>query len=274
MAKNCFSGLVLLAPLTLALLLCPMKANAQWAVYDGANWYENMLQQINQLDQLRELVGANKQQLIDYKLQLDNLKRLPGALRSEVKTRLRKQLEKNIKDYGKSLLNKTSTQDPESDSYYVLADDIVGKSIGEMPKEDTYLQSDLRAVGLSESASIAKKNQIDRMHYERVTDDMRQVAVMRKNAEYRSAQANAIAEQMADLPDNNTVGAIQLLSAQNALSYAQNEDLLRSQGALLRNAQEQQLRQLNEAEAARRRELDRLARNKRTPIPTAVNMVP
>lgn len=264
--------------ISLAAVLSVSNASAQLTVWDPGNYYEAVIQELNQLDQIAIQNAQQLQQLTDYRLQLQNLQQLSGSLRGDVKQRLAQQLLGNVQDFGRSLLNKTSTKDPNSGSYYVQAEDIISTGIGSVPRSTAATDVDLGAVGLGtgQQSEIGRDAYKDRQQYDRVMDDVRQVAMMRKNSEERATQANAVANEMARLPDNNTVGAIQLLSAQNSLAYAQQEDLLKNQAAALKEAQERQLRVLVEKEELRKRELDRLAKvraNASTPAPT-VKMIP
>ena len=244
----------------LCLALIPPCAHAQWAVFDVANFGKAIAAEFNQLEQISLQNADALQQLQDYKLQLQNLQKLGGTLRADVRERLEQQLLNNVRDYGRSLLNKSATIDANSDSYYVVNEEIVNAGIGNVPRTTARTDADLAALGLKpgQETSIGRDNYRDRQQYERVMDDMRQVALTRQNAEQRAQHANQIAQQMERLPDNNTVGAIQLLSAQNTLTYAQNEDLIKTQAAVLKDQQEAQMRLLVEKEELRTRELQRL----------------
>jgi P-type conjugative transfer protein TrbJ len=248
--------------LSIPLLSVTPCAQAQWIVHDPAALIEAIIHEFNQLDQIALQNAQVLQQLKDYRLQLQNLQQLPGNVRNGVKDNLTRQLLNNVKDYGRSVLNKTSTQDPNSDSYYVVAEDLLSTSIGTVPRTVESTDLDLIALGMPQGrdSSIGQGVYNDRHQYDRVLDDLRQVALTRKNSSDRAVQANAITEQMAGLSDNNTVGAIQLLSAQNALAYGQQEDLIKNQTALLKNMNEEQARVLAAREEQRRRELARLAR--------------
>lgn len=259
----------------LAIALSSPAAFAQWTVFDPANLTEAIVQEINQLDQLAMQNTDAIQQLTNYKLQLQNLQQLPGSVRGDVKDRLQKQLLGNVKDFGRSLLNKNATNNPNSASYYVQAEDIINVGIGDVPRTTASTDTELSSLGMTtgRDSSFGRDNSRDRMQYDRVMDDMRQVALTRQNADDRAVQANQVTGEMAKLSDNNTVGAIQLLSAQNTLAYAQNEDLLKTQSAMLKNQQEAQMRLLVEKEEYRKRELARLAKIKASVPVTDVRMV-
>lgn len=268
-----------IASLISALLIsgfAPSIATAQWVVIDPAVLGKAIMQEINQLEQIAISSGMNLQQLKDYRLQLQNLQMMEKTLRNDVKNQLKLQLLNNIRDYGRSNLNRTSTLDPNSNSYYVNAESVVKTSIGNVPRTTAATDADLSNLGMAtgQNTAIGMSSYRDRQQYDRVMDDMRQVALTRSNAESRSTQANAINTKMASLEDNNTVGAIQLLAAQNALTYAQNEDSIKTQAALLKNTQEEQLRALADREATRKRELDRLAKARAERAAPVVNMTP
>lgn len=244
----------------LCLSLTMPAAHAQWAVIDGANLMQAVLDEYNQLDQIAMQNKDALQQLENYKLQIKNLEQLGGTVRADVRDRLARQLRNNIKDYGRSLLNNSVTVDPNSDSYYVVTEEIVNAGIGDVPRTTAQTNADLSALGLKpgQETSFGRDNYRDRQQYDRVMDDMRQVALTRQNSEQRGQQANQIASDMVALKSNNTVGAIQLLSAQNTLTYAQNEDLIKAQSTALKNEQEAQLRLLVEKEELRKLQLQRL----------------
>lgn len=259
----------------LALALASPAAFAQWTVFDPANLGEAIVQEINQLDQLGLQNADAIQQLQNYKLQLQNLQQLPGSVRGDVKNHLQKQLLGNVTDFGRSLLNKNATNNPNSASYYVQAEDIVNVGIGAVPRTTASTDAELASLGIGtgQDSGFGRDNSRDRMQYDRVMDDMRQVALTRQNADDRAVQANQVTNEMTKLSDNNTVGAIQLLSAQNSLAYAQNEDLLKTQSAMLKNQQEAQMRLLVEKEEYRKLELARLAKIKASVPVTNVQMV-
>lgn len=260
----------------MCLVLAAPAAHAQWAVIDGPNLAQALLDEYNQLEQIGLSNKDALQQLENYKLEIKNLQKLDGPVRGDVRKRLEKQLLNNIKDYGRSLLNKSATVDANSDSYYVTTEEIVNTGIGNVPRSTARTDADLSALGLKpgQETAIGRDNYRDRHQYDRVLDDMRQVALTRQNAEQRAQQANQIAREMERLPDNNTVGAIQLLSAQNTLTYAQNEDLIKTQSALLKNQQETQVRLLVEKEEWRQRELRRLQKVKEAQRAPVVDFTP
>lgn len=246
-------------------------------VFDAANLFEAIIQELNQLEQIAADEIAYIQQLKEYRLQLEALKQLPGNIRNDVKDHLKRQLLKNVRDYGKSIMNKTSTQSSDSSTYYVVAEDIVSAGMdSEAPRSLAKTSMDLVRLGMKpgKESGMGRDTHVDRMHFDRILDDLRQVAIARENSENRGQQANEIARQMAAMPDNNTVGAIQLLSAQNALAYAQNEDLIKAQTTLMKSQQEAEIRLLVEKEAARKRELARLTKIRTETQQTNVQMVP
>lgn len=261
--------------LSTASLLFTTPAHAQWAVFDGASLTQAIVNEMNQLEQIALGNVYNLQQLKDYRLQLQNLQQLPGTIRNQVRDRLEHQLLNNIRDFGRSVINKQNTQNPNSSTYYSNAEDITALTIGNVPRPSSSTAADLTSLGMStENSAMLRGSQKDRMQYERVSDDLRQVALTRQNSEDRATQANSIANDMANLSDNNTVGALQILSAQNSLAYAQQEDLSKNQAAILKNQQELQLRELAEREADRTYELERLRKVRAASRRTSINMIP
>lgn len=246
-------------------------------VFDITNFLQALLDELTQLDMLYEQELAHLQQLREYRLQLENLKQLPGSIRNEIKDNLKRQLLNNVQDYGRSLLNKTATQNPNAGSYYVVAEDILALAMDrDVPRTLAKTTLDLVRLGMKpgKDSGLGRDSHVDRMHFDRIMDDLRQIALSRHNAENRGEQANVIAKRMAEMSDNNTVGAIQLLSAQNSLSYAQNEDLIKAQAAMMKAQQENEVRLLVEKEAARKHELNRLAKIRAETQQTNVQMVP
>lgn len=274
-AKPLVGKVTSMLTLSATILLSSGQAHAQWAVFDASSLRESIIHELNQLEQIALGNAYSLQQLKDYRLQLQNLQQLPGTIRSQVQTRLEHQLLNNIKDFGKSVMNKQATQNPNSASYYTNAEDITAMTIGNVPRPSASTAAEMSSLGMqTDNSQFVRSSQKDRIHYERVADDLRQVALTRQNSEDRAVQANSIANQMTNLSDNNTVGAIQLLSAQNSLAYAQQEDIAKNQAAILKNQQEQQLRELAEREAGRAQELERLRKVREAPRRTNVNMTP
>lgn len=222
-------------------------------VYDYAAIVEALNQELNQLNQL-------KQQLVDYKLNLENLKKLDGTIRNEIQGNVQNQLKNNVSDFGISDLNTIPTTSSDAGVFYSQAESVLKRNVGNLPYTEGALIGEMTSAGMDagEENGMFQTGKVDRKKYERVLDDMRQVALTRKNAENRALQANNITAEMANLDSNNTVGAIQLLAAQNALLYAQNEDAIKNQAAILKTAQEAQARELIEAQASREKEIKRL----------------
>jgi hypothetical protein len=237
---------------------------AQIPVTDLVNKAELIVQQLNQLDQLDEMYQQTLQQLIDYKLQLQNLQKLAGPARANVQTNVKNQLANNVNDFGVSNLNGIPKMDSAAGTFYTKADALLVKQIGQTQGSESDVRNDMQSVGLdsSKANSMATDARINKEKYDRVLDDLRQVALTRKNSEERAKQANEITAKMAELEDNNTVGAIQLLAAQNSLAYLQTEDLIKNQAVILKNTQEQQARQTIEDNKVRQKELDRLKKLK------------
>jgi hypothetical protein len=241
-------------------------------VIDVAAIAQLIVDQISQNAQLAESVSQTLQMYTDYSLQLQNLTQLPGSVRAEIQNRLQSQIANNINDFGVSYLSSVSTMDPNSANYYNQLEGTYNTAMnGRVPRTMSSLNTDLTSVGLGTGTStpIGQSAFQDRVQWERVMDDTRQVALTRKNAEQRASQAQSIAQQMKNLPSNNTVGAVQLLAGQQTLAYAQNEDLLKNQAALLRVEQERQTRLLAEREEMRQLELNRLNRAKAATYPTS-----
>lgn len=222
-------------------------------VIDAASIAEALIQEANQLDQL-------KQQYKDYKLQIENLEKLDENLRRNVLLYIQSQLRNNINDYGVSELNRLPKLFSSANTFYAAADSILTNQIGKVPATRLQVIEAMNSIGLDSSNpdGMLQDATVDRKKYERILDDIRQVSLTRANAENRSAQANEITTKMASLDSNNTVGAIQLLAAQNSLSYAQMEDLIKNQATIIKNIQEEQARLLIENQKSRDKELKRI----------------
>jgi len=222
-------------------------------VIDIASIIEAIVQQGHQLSQLR-------QQYEDYRLQIQNLEKLDDNLRRQVLAQIQNQLRNNINDFGVSELNKLPKLSSNGGVFYSGAENILTENIGKVPATRAQTISDMNSIGLDSSNpdGMLRGATVERKQYERILDDMRQVALTRSNAEARAVQANQITEKMASLESNNTVGAIQLLAAQNSLSYAQMEDLIKNQAAIIKNTQEDQARVLIENQKSRDKELKRI----------------
>lgn len=256
--------LIILKVFAATTMFVAQSSSAQIPVTDLINRAEMLIQELNQLDQLDEMYKQTLQQLIDYKLQLQNLQKLGGPVRANVQTNVKNQLANNVNDFGISNLNGIPKMDSAAGTFYTNADALLNKQIGQTQGSEAEVRNDMQSVGLdsSKTNSMATDARINKEKYDRVLDDMRQVALTRKNSEERAKQANEITAKMAELDDNNTVGAIQLLAAQNSLAYAQTEDLIKNQAAILKNSQEQQARQTIEDNKVRQKELDRLKKLK------------
>ena len=221
--------------------------------YDNMNFINMLKSELNELNQIQ-------QQLTDYQLQLKNLSKLEGTIRNDVLNNVVNQLKNNVNDYGVSELNGVVRANSDPSVYYQQTDSLLKNNIGNTPYDTSTLTNQATNVGLdtTNSAGLYASGVADRKQYERVLDDMRQVSVTRSNSENRQAQANNITQQMATLDSNNTVGALQLVAAQNSLAYAQNEDLIKNQATLIKIQQEQEARRLIENQKAREKELARL----------------
>lgn len=217
-------------------------------------------EQITSNDQLLQEIQQTSQMLTDYSLQLQNLQQLPGTLRADIQNRLATQLTSNLGDFGASLLESITTSDPNPATFYTAVETTLKAALGETPRAISALNIDLTALGITPAPGVPMYDaQIkDRVQYERILDGYRNAALVRKNAADRATQAVGIANQMAGLPDNNTVGAIQLLGAQQSLGYAQNEELLKMQALLLKTMQESKAQQLAESELFRQAQITRL----------------
>lgn len=249
------------AACALAIAAAPVSSNAAGIpTIDISAIVEMLVQELNQLDQLEQLNSQSLQQLIDYRLTLQNLQQLPGDIRAQVQQAVLGQLQNVVSDFGVSKLNEVVTLNPNSSNFYTSADETIRDTMGDAPMSADEFEQNLQAMGINKSDASFLRNSanLDRNQYRRVLDDMRQVALNRQNSQRRAQVANNISQQMANLGDNNTVGAIQLLSAQNSLKYAQDEDLLKTQNSILKNMQEQQARLLAERAAEQRKELARV----------------
>lgn len=241
-------------------VVAPRQAQAQIPVTDAASISQQIIDYANQGLQYAKQIEQYKQMLQDYMLQLQNLQQLPGAIRQQIETQLIGQLVNTVGDFGVAYLNNLPKLSPEMSSFYANAETVLKNSYGQTPGTLPALNATLASLGLTGSMSSPtfKSNYTDRMRYERLLDDIRQVALTRNNAEKRATEARGIAAQMKTLPDNNTVGAIQLLAAQNSLSYGQMEDLIKSQSQTLKVIQQQESQQLANQENLRQLELARV----------------
>jgi len=251
-------------------LACAPAANAQIPVTDIAlnvqqvlAYAEQGLQYASELEQYANMVEQ-------YELQLTNLTKLPGTIRTEIQTGLQTQLVNNLNDFGVSYLGQLPQLAADTATFYANAEALYKTAYSSTPRTMDVATSTMSAVGLPTdmSSPMYKGAYQDRMTWEKLLDAMRQSAVTRQNAQNRSTQANSITAQMQALPDNNTVGAIQLLAGQQSLAYAQNEDLLKTTSQTLRVLQEKDAQTLSEADALRQHELDRLSTIQSRSMPT------
>lgn len=253
-----------------ATLAFSSAANAQIPVTDIAlnvqqvlAYAEQLLQYAGELEQYANMVEQ-------YELQLTNLTKLPGTIRTEIQSGLEAQLVSNLNDFGVSYLGQLPQLAADTSTFYANAETLYKNAYSSTPRTMATATSTMSAVGLPTdmSSPMYKGAYQDRMTWEKLLDNMRQSAVMRQNAQNRSTQANSITSQMQALPDNNTVGALQLIAGQASLAYAQNEDLLKTTSQTLRVLQEKDAQTLSEADVLRQHELDRLAAIQSRPLPT------
>lgn len=251
--------------------LLPLNSTAQIPVTDIAL---NVLQGFSYAEQLlqyAEEVSQMVQMYEDYALQLQNLTKLPGEIRGQIEGRLNIQLTSNLHDFGVSFLGAISKTNPDKRSFYSNTEELFRAAYGSTPRTTSALAPSLEALGIRAdmSSPIYKASYQDRLNWERMLDDMRHTAVARQNAEDRSAEATSITAEMKSLGDNNTVGAVQLLAAQQSLGYAQQEDLLKTQAQALRVMQQHEAQALAEQDDFRQHELTRLTQVQSRPMPTS-----
>lgn len=214
-------------------------------VIDVASIVEALNQELNQLNQL-------KQQLIDYQMQVQNLQKLNGPIRGNVANNVKLQLNSNNRDFGISGTNSIARMDADPTKFYRNAETTLKSTVGAAPYTAAKLQQETADIG---GVNAHPDALVDRERYDAMLDDMRQVSLARQNSEARTTQASAIADEMANLDSGNTVGAIQLLAAQNSLSYAQMEDLIKNQLLLLKNEQEKKAKELADAQKIREKQI-------------------
>lgn len=239
-------------------LVFATQANAQIPVTDAGSIAQQIVDYANQGLQYSELLSQYNQMLTNYALEIQNLAALPGTIRSQVQTRLLSQLNSNLQDFGVSYQGGDILFNPNSANYYQQLEAFLKNIHGEVPRQMTTVNTDLAALGLPTNSTnpIWQGAYTNRMKYEGMLDNLRANALMRNNAANRSNEANNIATQMSNLPANNTVGAIQLLAAQNSLSYAQQEEVLKQQAVANRMLQQQQVEILSNEDAALKARLD------------------
>lgn len=249
------------------------EANAQIPVTDAGSIAQQIVDYANQGLQYSELLSQYNQMLTNYALEIQNLAALPGTIRNQVQTRLLSQLNSNLQDFGVSYQGGDILFNPNSANYYQQLEQYLKNIQGDIPRQMTTVNADLAALGLPTNSTnpVWQTAFTNRMKYEGMLDNLRANALMRNNAANRSNEANNIATQMSNLPANNTVGAIQLLAAQNSLSYAQQEEVLKQQAIANRLLQQQQVEILSNEDAALAR---RLATRSKTLLHTSVEVMP
>jgi hypothetical protein len=245
-------------------------------VYDNLSVIQQFVDYVEQGMHYIQLVDQYKQLVKSYELEIQNLQQLPGAIRSQISGVLGTQLTTTLNDMGLSNGSNTLGMNTKSATYYSDLEAKLRTTYGALTSTMATLNASLSALGLPANATnpTYTANLQDRMKYEQMLDQFRLASQIIQNGRDREGSARNVTSQMASLPDNNTVGAIQLLGAQNALNYAQLEDLLKVQAAQLKASQDQEARILAERDQYRQAELNRLTRAAATraaPAPT-VNM--
>lgn len=238
------------------------QANAQIPVTDAGSIAQQIVDYANQGLQYGELLNQYNQMLTNYALELQNLAALPGTVRSQVQTRLLGQLNSNLQDFGISYQGGDILFNPNSPNYYQQLEQFLKNIHGDVPRQMTTVNADLAAMGMPTNGTnpVWQGAYTNRMKYEGMLDNLRANALMRNNAANRANEANNIASQMANLPANNTVGAIQLLAAQNSLSYAQQEEVLKQQAIANRLLQQQQVEILANEDVALKKRMETLSK--------------
>lgn len=248
------------------------QANAQIPVTDVASISQQIIDYANQGLQYSELLSQYNQMLTNYSLELQNLAALPGTVRNQVQGRLLAQLNSNLQDFGVSYQGGDMLFNPNAANYYTQLEQLLKNVNGEVPRQMTSVNTDLAAMGMPTNSTnpVWQSSFSNRMKYEGMLDNLRANALMRNNSANRSNEANNIATQMANLPANNTVGAIQLLAAQNSLGYAQQEEVLKQQAIANRLLQQQQVEMLTNEDTAQKARLTTLSKfQSHSTIPTA-----
>ncbi|WKB50507.1 hypothetical protein [Eleftheria terrae] len=256
--------------------VAPKPAQAQIPTTDILTNTQLTIDYGNQMNQYAELVDQYTQQLEDYQLQLQNLQQLPGTIRAQVRNRFSHQLTSTHQDYGLSYLNQYIRLNPAAGSYYPQLESMLKTALTVVPRTMNALNLDMEALDLPQDLSnpVWKRAYTDRIQYERLLDDHRALALQRQNAQERAQEAAAITSQMQALPDNNTVGAIQLLAAQNSLTYMQNEELLKANALLAKPIQQKEAEILANREARRQLELERVKRAQVRSYTMSINETP
>jgi hypothetical protein len=242
-------------------------------VYDNLSVIQQFVDYVEQGMHYIQLLDQYKQLVKSYALEIQNLQQLPGAIRSQISGVLSTQLTTTLNDMGLSNGGNTLGMNTKSATYYSDLEAKLRTTYGALTSTMATLNASLSALGLPANATnpTYTANLQDRMKYEQMLDQFRLASQIIQNGRDREGSARSVTAQMASLPDNNTVGAIQLLGAQNALNYAQLEDLLKVQAAQLKAAQDQEARVLAERDQYRQAELNRLTRAAATraaPAPT------
>jgi hypothetical protein len=235
-------------------------AQAQIPVTDAISIGQQIIDYANQGLQYAELLDQYNQQLTDYSLELQNLAALPGTVRNQVSSRFNLQSASNLTDFGVSYGGSSMLLSPNTSTFYNQAETLLTNINGNVPQPITSLNTTLASLGLptNNTNPVWQSGFSDRMKYEGLLDDYRANSLMRENASNRANEAKNVTAEMANLPANNTVGAIQLLAAQNALSYAQAEEVLKQQAIANRLTQQQQIDILSSRDAARTEKLKAL----------------
>lgn len=233
-------------------------------VVDVASIAQQIIDYAEQILMYLKQVDQYQQQLTDYALELQNLAALGGTIRNDIKTTFTNQLVKVTSDFGASVGFQDLNMNPDQANYYAILENKLIAAHGNVTRTTAAMNAALAALGVPSVANdpLYATNIADRKKHALVMDSIRLAHQTVNNAQKRAGVANGISDAMKNLPSNNTVGAIQVLGAQNALTYSQMEDLLKVQAANLKLAQDEEARALANRELIRTNQLNSIQKAK------------
>jgi conjugal transfer/entry exclusion protein len=242
-------------------------------VVDALSNAQQLIDYAEQLLMYAKQVDQYQQQLTDYALEIQNLQALGGTIRGDIKTTVTNQLVKVTTDFGASAGFQDLNMNPDQANYYANLENKLTAAYGNVTRTTAAMNTALAALGVPSVTNdpLYAANIADRKKHALVMDSIRLAHQTINNAQKRSGVANGISEAMKNMPSNNTVGAIQVLGAQNALTYSQIEDLLKVNAANLKLAQDEEARALANRELIRTNQLNAIQKAKterNTPVPS------
>ncbi|MDA8382983.1 MAG: hypothetical protein M0037_07995 [Betaproteobacteria bacterium] len=240
--KSVVARTAVVLSLACAVSFAAQDARAQWAVYDAANYSQNMVTAANaiksvaneasminnQVTQITNEINTYTQLVTTYTTMLQNWAQLPGTIRATIQSSLNTDINSITYAYSRlSPANQIAFLSSTGTTFQTQMESLLNASGYHIPEDNSGIQALLAQINASGPAATAVTDNAarDRAHYAVYEGDDEIARRANNDAIARAPEIKALAAQVSTLGNNNEAATLEIMASELSVALDQLEEL-------------------------------------------------